>query len=155
MTGSTDVKSWKEELKEVWPYAISVTTLLFFTASMTAWFVTWQIGPKHPFGYVLAIIDPALTAVIMIVMCVLRPAVFSGRPFAFPHMFTLPLLYMAVVYGIKLMGRDAATVQRLDLVEPFDLIWLDTNRVLVVFVGMVVVMSAVGAFKSKPALRRP
>ena len=155
MTSPTDSKKWKEELKEVWPYATAVTTLLFSTASITACFVTWQTGPENPFSYVLAVVDPALAALVMILTCVLRPAVFSGGPFAFPHMLTLPTLYMAVVYGFKLLGRDAATVQRIEGVGRFDLIWLDTRMVLVVFIGMIVVMSAVGAFKAKPASRRP
>lgn len=155
MTSSTDAKSWKEELLEVWQYATTVTTLLFATASLTAWFVTWQAGSDNPFGYVLAAVDPAIAAMVMLLVCALRPAVFSGRPFAFPHMFTLPLLFMSVVYGFKLLGRDAATVQRIEGVYRFDLIWLDTDKVLVVLGGMIVVMSAIGAFKAKPAHRRP
>lgn len=151
MTTLEESKSWKGELKEVWAYATTVTTALFFTSTLIAWFVTWQVGATHFSGYVLAAVDPALASLFMILICLVRPVVFSGRQFAFPHTFALPTVFIALIYGFKLLSRDIATIQRYETIEKFDLIWLDPSKVLFVWIGMILVLSAIGVFKSKTA----
>lgn len=138
---------WSTDLKAVWPYAASSTILLFGTACLAGWFVTWQRGGPNFNSYVLAAADPALAALAMMLVCAAQPAVFSGRRYRLPHTLTLPTLYMGVIVAAKLLGREAGTtIQQYPGVGRFDLIWLSTEMVFLVWIGTVVLFGVVGAF---------
>lgn len=142
--------TWSARVRESWPYATAVTTVLFATCSLVGCFVTWQAGADGLVNYVLAAADPALAAIGLMLVCVVAPDVFSGRRFRMPHVLTLPILYVFIVYAIKSLGRDsAAQLQRIEGAQRFDLIWLDHRVILEALVVLVVVMAVASVFFSE------
>lgn len=148
MRDAPDHRQWFTDLKAVWPYATSTTILLFGSACLTGWFVSWQNGAAAGLNsYVLAAADPALAALCMMLICLARPAVYTGRRFRLPHTLTLPTLYMGVIVSAKLLGREAGTsIEQYAGVGRYDLIWLAPVVVVPLWVGTVVLFGAIGAF---------
>lgn len=140
-------RQWLTDLKAVWPYATSTTILLFGGACIAGWIVPWQDGADSLNSYVLAVADPALAALCMMLVCLARPAVFVGRRFRLPHTLTLPTLYMGVIVSAKLLGREAGTsIEQFAGIGRYDLIWLTTDVALPVWIGSVVLFGVIGAF---------
>ena len=143
--------SWKEEVRAVWPYATSVSSLLFGACALVGLVSAWKSGAKGALSYVLAVTDPAFAALAMLVICVACPAVYLGDRFRFPHVLTLPTLYVAVVYGIKSLSRNSAgSLQRYEGAERSDLLWLDWHVVALAWVALVIVFFVVSALARIP-----
>lgn len=139
--------AWKDRVAEVWPYATAATTILFVSCVLFGWFLTWQAGAHEFFSYVLAAADPAVTAILMLFVCLLQPNVFAGRRFRMPHVATLPTLFVFIVFGIKSLARNSESgLRRFEGAERFDLIWLDYRVALQAWLVLVVVMAVVSAF---------
>ncbi len=147
MTVSAPAKtSWRQRIAATWPYATAITSILFASCVLFGWFVAWQAGANGFFSYVLAAADPAVAAIVMLVVCLLRSDVFSGRRFRLPHIVSLPTLYVVIVFGIKSLSSNSESgIRRIEGAERFDLIWLDYRVALQAWVALVVVMAVAGA----------
>ena len=138
---------WKHRVAAVWPYATATTTILFVSCVLVGWFVTWQAGTDKLFSYVLAAADPAVAAILMLVVCLARPDVYVGKRFRMPHLLTLPTLYVLIVFAIKSLARYSESgIRRIEGADRFDLIWLEPRVALQAWVVLVIVMSLVSAF---------
>jgi hypothetical protein len=139
-------KPWKDRIAEVWPYATSSTTVLFVSCVAFGWFVSWRGGASGIFSYVLAAADPAVAAILMLVVCLLQPNVFAGRRFRLPHVATLPTLFVSIVFGIKSLARNSESgLRRFEGAERYDLIWLDHRVALQAWLVLVLVMAVLSA----------
>ncbi len=120
---------------------------MFIPCVLVGWFVTWQAGSNEFFSYVLAAADPAVTAILMLVVCLAWPDVYGGKRFRMPHVLTLPTLYIVIVFGIKSLATNSESgIRRIEGAERFDLIWLEPWVALQAWVVLVIVMSLVSAF---------
>lgn len=148
--------SWRSEIHTAWPYATSAVSLLFFIALFVGVVVTWQSGSIHIISFATAVADPALAAILMIAVCLISPAVFSGKQYQVAHAFSLPTLYMAILFGLKLVGRGSASaLQQIEGIQRLDSMWLNIRIVSIVWVGMVLIFLVVRILKQTPKADTP
>lgn len=146
---------WKQRLIQVWPYATVVITTMFMVCALLGAFIAWQSGAKTTFGYIVAVVDPSLAAICLLLVCVVFPDVFLGKPFRIPHVFTLPALYLTLIFGSKTISQSSSSaLRRFDGSDRFDLIWLRFPILIEAGFALVIVLCAIGALsKDKPDVK--
>lgn len=91
-------------------------------------------------------LDPALATLAFLVVSVLSPSVLAGKRFSLIHSLTVPTLFMALVYGIKSLGRYApSNMQRIEDAVRSDLVWLNLEIVFEAWIVLVLVFLFVSA----------
>lgn len=138
---------WKSKFLAVWPYATTVTSVMFTVCAMLGAFLAWRAGAQGTLGYIIAIVDPSIAAIAMLVVCFVTPDVFVGPRFRFPHIVTMPTVYLVLVFGIKSVAMSAAPpIRRFDGADRYDMVWLRPPVLVLAWVLIVLVLSTVSAF---------
>ena len=152
---STMRPSWKKRVAEVWPYATTVTTVMFTVCAVGGVFIAWQSGAKTLFGYIVALVDPSVAGIAMLAVCAVFPDVFLGSRYRLPHVLSLPTLYLVLIFGIKAVSQSAAfALRRFEDTDRYDLIWLQPPVLIEAWIALVVVLSSIGAFsKNQPDVK--
>ncbi len=143
-------RGWKKRFLDVWPYASTVTTLMFSVAAMVGAFIAWQSGADRAITYVLAIVDPSMAGIALLLTCVVLPEVFIGVHYRLPHVVALPTLYVVFVYGIKSLSNSSySAILRFDGSNRLDLVWTQIGVLVGVWVVLCIVLSVIGALGVK------
>jgi hypothetical protein len=106
---------------------------------------SWRSGAQGSLSYVLATADPAMAAIVTLLLGLLYPAVFVGRRFGLPHALTLPAVFVAIVFAIKSIAQTSASaIQGVEGAERFDLLWAQPGVAAVAWATAAVAMGTIG-----------
>lgn len=137
---------WKTKLIQVWPYASTVTTVMFLCVACVGAFLTWQSGAQGTMSFMLAIVDPSMAAIVLLIVAIVLPDVFRGSQFRLPHVVSLPTLYLALVFGTKVIAQGSfSSLLRVEGAARVDLMWLQPKALILSFVVTVAILAGIGA----------
>jgi hypothetical protein len=141
MSHTGGIRGWTRTVRETWPYAVGVISLLFATAIGTAFAWSFVNGARSFREFAATGLEPALSAALLCLCAGLAPSLYAGKRLIITHVISLPILWASFI----LLGRQGVSASGLDLIavpslDKFFMIWADWRMVAVVWGAQTIVL---------------
>ena len=141
MDDAAGIKGWFKTVRETWPYAVDVISLLFATAVGAAFAWSYVNGARSFRQFAATGLEPALSAALLCVCAGLAPSLYAGKRVILSHVIALPILWASFIF----LGRQGVSASGLDLIavpslDKFFMIWADSRMVAVVWLAQTLVL---------------
>ncbi len=126
---------------------------LLLTAMAGATLIWWRTGMPGGLAWLRLVLDPAIASILFVVAVALVPDLCAGRRIRFPLPMTLPVVYLGLLVGMKLLTEGSRTgILKFAESARLDGYWLHPSFLILVggLQASVLAIAAMRASKRKP-----
>jgi hypothetical protein len=121
---------WKAS--KAWSVAFQAVGTLFLVAAVVGCFQAWQHGADG-MALMRVTIDPARASLGFVLLSIVAPGVFQGRMVRPVHALTFPILFMTMLYALKVVGEGSSPpLTRFGDAPRLDIAWYDWRSLAIV-----------------------
>lgn len=142
---------WWPRVRQVWPFATWLTSVLFITALLTVLATAHRLGVRNPVPFILAASDPAAGSLLLLGFAVALPQLYLPPRLDAMRCVMIPLLHLLSIacFRIILSASSLGLTLAISEMAVLDRVWTNAGFLAVLWMLETAVLLAFLAFGRK------